>query len=63
MSRSLMSRTTTGCLGAVLLASTGLVLGLPSPAQGLPAPEVTTPEIRVPLPAALRFPMPRPVWL
>ncbi|MGH8975395.1 MAG: hypothetical protein ACRD0C_19595 [Acidimicrobiia bacterium] len=62
-----LSRTVVGWLGAVALASTGLVLGFPSPSLALPpwaAPAVPSPEIRVPLPAVLRIPMPAPkAWV
>ena len=64
---AIKTRTMTGWLAPVLLATATMVLAAPSSSLALPAtpeaPEVTSPNIKVPLPAALRFPMPRPVWL
>lgn len=66
-SSTVFHRSMIGWLGAMLLASTGLVLATPSTAVALPTPPgdsaVPSPEIRVPLPAVLRIPLPAPAWL
>ena len=66
-SSTVFHRSMIGWLGAMLLASTGLVLAKPSTAVALPTPPgdsaVPAPEIRVPLPAVLRVPLPAPAWL
>ena len=66
-SSTVLHRTVMGGVGAMLLASTALVLISPSTAVALPTPlgdpAVPSPDIRVPLPAVLRIPMPAPAWL
>lgn len=65
-SSTVFHRTVIGWLGAMLLASTALVLATPSTAVAMPPhiyPMLPSPDITVPLPAVLRVPLPAPAWL